>query len=132
MKSSVLVVKQLIKCLHNAIDTLWYKRSISNCIIRSNIKSMKDWCLEFKNGEIGIVKFIHKNKQGTEFGIQVFDTKENLFVKPVESSSAGIYKVKNVTNLKIIKLQDIFSKMMILLYKSSYVAMVLIPTTNKI
>ena len=83
----------------------------------------KDNCVLLKQGKIVIASSFLKAESAYIIG-QEFTVIEDFFSKPCKSSILNIYRVKNLSkNVKRIKLSDIKCKMVLLPYKSNFVAL---------
>lgn len=89
----------------------------------------RDSYIQTVSGDIGIINGIHHENGHYCIFIQLME-KTDLFTEPIASSSVGVYKVKQLDSHMWVKSEDIFCKLIVLPYRKSLLAQVLMHSST--
>ena len=116
---------KIMKCNHDDVDVagecVKVLREKQFILKPSNATKYADSFIVTKSGEIGEIKAIHKTTCDTILSIKLY-SKRNFFLKPIPSQDVDIYRLDQTSNISLINYCDILSKMMVLPYKNSLIA----------
>ena len=97
--------------------------SESGLTFRCNSYKLKDSCIKLADGRIGFITEIHKYDESVEVCVHFFSVVTDFFSSPCQSSSVGIYKVKNLSDHEWINYSSIKSKCFVCPHKDYHIVM---------